>query len=182
MDNLTDPAADPILDLIPPGYRGIAIVMFVGIPYLTRAYHALSNNGGLKGVWNAIMFGTNGPKILIASLALLTLTSCSALTTFVASPAGQATTAVAVQMGKKLAEDGEIVILRKSIDSLIAERTRQQLKPAPSGIAEQIMLAAKVDGISAAIAGLQHQYRGLTGHDHPIGYVDKQDVCVLLVR
>lgn len=173
-----NPSADPIIDLIPEGYRGIAIVMFVGIPYLTRAYHALSNNGGLKGVWNAIMFGTNSSKTLIALFAILTLSSCSAITAFVASPSGQTTTAVAVQMGKKLAEDGEVVILRKSIDSLIAERTRQQLKPAPSGIAEQIMLAAKVDGICAAIAGLQQQYRGITGHDYPITYAEKQPVSV----
>ena len=178
MDNLTDPVADPILDLIPQGYKGIALAFLVLTPILGRAYQALKNNGGLKGIWNAIVFGTNTPHVLIASLALLTLSSCSALTAFVASPAGQTATAVAVQMGKKLAEDGEIVILRKSIDNLIAARAAQHLKPTPSGIADQIVLTAKIDGISAAIAGLQQQYRGLTGHDYPITYAEKQPVSV----
>jgi hypothetical protein len=76
MDPTTNPAADPILDLIPPGYRGLALACIILTPILGRAWQALKLNGGLKGVWNALIFGTNTPKILIACLALLSLTSC----------------------------------------------------------------------------------------------------------
>ena len=34
----------------------------VSLPYITRAYHALKNGGGIKGVWSAIWNGTNTPK------------------------------------------------------------------------------------------------------------------------
>lgn len=52
---------DPILDLIPEGYKGAVLTFFLLTPMLGRAYKALSNNGGLKGIWNAIVFGTNSP-------------------------------------------------------------------------------------------------------------------------
>lgn len=38
----------------------IAIGLFL-IPLLGRAYHAVKSGGGLKGIWQAIMFGTNQP-------------------------------------------------------------------------------------------------------------------------
>jgi hypothetical protein len=36
--------------------------LIMGIPFLTRAYYSLKNGGGLVGVWNSIMYGTNAPK------------------------------------------------------------------------------------------------------------------------
>ena len=36
--------------------------IILAIPMVTRAYHALSKGGGLVGIWNSIMFGTNTPK------------------------------------------------------------------------------------------------------------------------
>lgn len=173
-----DATYDPIIDVIPQGYRGIAIVLFVGIPYLTRAYHALVNNGGFKGVWNAIMFGTNGPKILIASLALLTLTSCASLTALIASPAGKVATAAAVQISKDLAQKGEVIVLKKAIDELTATIARYELQTPPASIADQIILAAKIDGLKAAKAGAQQQLKGITGLDYPIAYGPKQPVVV----
>lgn len=74
-----DTTTDPILDLIPAGYKGIALAALVLIPILGRAYKALQNNGGLKGVWNAILFGTNTPKVLVAGLCLLGVTACGTL-------------------------------------------------------------------------------------------------------
>jgi len=77
MDLTTNPAADPILDIIPQGYRGFALACIVLTPILGRCWHALTTNGGLKGVWNALIFGTNTPKLILASLCLLSLASCS---------------------------------------------------------------------------------------------------------
>lgn len=36
--------------------------ILLSIPMWTRAYYALKQGGGLVGVWNSIMFGTNQPK------------------------------------------------------------------------------------------------------------------------
>jgi len=52
----------PIIKYLPAKYQGIAIVLILAAPYVCRGYHALANGGGLKGIWNAIMFGTNTPK------------------------------------------------------------------------------------------------------------------------
>ena len=68
---------DPILNLIPAGYKGLVLAGLVLIPILGRAFKALSLNGGLKGVLSAIIFGTNTPKVLIASLCLLSLPACT---------------------------------------------------------------------------------------------------------
>jgi hypothetical protein len=52
----------PGLNLLPEKIRGpIAFVLLIS-PYITRAYHAIVNGGGLRGVINAIWFGTNVPK------------------------------------------------------------------------------------------------------------------------
>lgn len=56
----------PIIDMLPARARGWALfgvaVTAWGAPYVTRAYHALRNGGGIRGVWNGIWFGTNQPK------------------------------------------------------------------------------------------------------------------------
>lgn len=73
---MTPTEADPILDLIPAGYKGIALAILILTPILGRAYHALKTNGGLKGIWNSIIFGTNTPKLLIGLLCVCSITSC----------------------------------------------------------------------------------------------------------
>lgn len=52
----------PILNLIPEKYRVLILVVISASPYATRAYHALSSGGGIKGVFSAIWLGTNTPK------------------------------------------------------------------------------------------------------------------------
>ena len=52
----------PGINLLPEKYRGTATLIILAAPYVTRAYHALANGGGLRGIWNAIWFGTNQPK------------------------------------------------------------------------------------------------------------------------
>jgi len=52
----------PILNYLPEKWRGWAMLLILASPYLTRAYHALSNGGGVRGVFAAIWLGTNMPK------------------------------------------------------------------------------------------------------------------------
>ena len=60
---MNSPGIDfPVLDSIPEPWRGRAFLLLILLPYATRAYHALSAGGGLKGMWDSVWFGTNTPK------------------------------------------------------------------------------------------------------------------------
>lgn len=52
----------PFLDQLPVKFQGPVLLAIFLLPYATRAYHAVSQGGGLRGIWNAIWFGTNTPK------------------------------------------------------------------------------------------------------------------------
>lgn len=52
----------PIVNLIPEKYRGGVVLAVALAPFIGRAYHAVTSGGGLKGIWNALIFGTNTPK------------------------------------------------------------------------------------------------------------------------
>lgn len=79
----------PIINQLPEKYRGWAMIVLLALPYVTRAYHALAQGGGIRGIWNAIWFGTNTPKpggtpppvvlLLAAVLALGAVTGCRSL-------------------------------------------------------------------------------------------------------
>jgi hypothetical protein len=51
----------PGLDLLPQSWQGPILIIAVLAPYLTRAYHALAQGGGIRGVMAAIWLGTNTP-------------------------------------------------------------------------------------------------------------------------
>lgn len=52
----------PGLNLLPQKLQGIVLAALVAFPLLGRAIHALQAGGGLRGIWNAVVFGTNTPK------------------------------------------------------------------------------------------------------------------------
>jgi len=52
----------PGLDLLPHSWQGPMLIAVVIGPYLGRAWHAYTLGGGAKGIWSAIVFGTNTPK------------------------------------------------------------------------------------------------------------------------
>lgn len=64
--------------VVPPQYSGYLALATLTIMILGRVWTALLNNGGLRGIWNAVISGTNTPvKLLIACLCLLSLPSCT---------------------------------------------------------------------------------------------------------
>lgn len=48
--------------IVPPKYQWLVTLLVVLVPLAGRGWHALRNDGGLVGIWNAILFGTNTPK------------------------------------------------------------------------------------------------------------------------
>ena len=54
--------SDSLLPFIPEQYRHKVMLALMLSPYATRAYHALRNGGGIRGVACSIWFGTNVPK------------------------------------------------------------------------------------------------------------------------
>ena len=53
---------DDVIHVIPEKWRGTVLVFIAISPYLGRAYHSVINGGGVRGMFNAIWFGTNTPK------------------------------------------------------------------------------------------------------------------------
>jgi hypothetical protein len=107
--------------------------------------------------------------ITLLSLLILTLscTSCGTLTSFLGTPAGQATSAVAQALAKNLAKQGEASVLRVAINSLATQIALHEAKPVPTGFAEQMLLAAKIDGMKAAREASRQRYKELTGQEYP---------------
>jgi len=55
---------EDLLNLIPEKQRGTVLFALAVSPYVTRAFHAIRNGGGLRGIINSIWFGTNtDPKL-----------------------------------------------------------------------------------------------------------------------
>jgi hypothetical protein len=52
----------PGLNLIPEKYRGTVLLLLALSPYVTRAYYAIINGGGLRGIISSIWLGTNTPQ------------------------------------------------------------------------------------------------------------------------
>jgi hypothetical protein len=75
-----DPALQAAVDAaVPAQYAGYTSLSLITLMMLGRWLKALQNGTGMRGWLSAIWLGTNTPKILIASLCLLTLPSCSYL-------------------------------------------------------------------------------------------------------
>lgn len=52
----------PGLNLLPHSWQGPIVIVTVLLPIAGRAWHAFTGGGGAKGIWNAVIFGTNTPK------------------------------------------------------------------------------------------------------------------------
>lgn len=105
--------------------------------------------------------------LLLAFLCMLSLTSCSGLLAFAASPQGQLVESAAVAIVKDQTKKGESAVLRASIDSLLAQIKTYEAKPLPDSVSQQILTTAKIDGLKVALTACQQQYKGLTGQDYP---------------
>lgn len=57
-----DDTLTKILNIIPPKWHATVLLLLALSPYLGRAYHAVTNGGGIRGIWSSIWFGTNTPK------------------------------------------------------------------------------------------------------------------------
>lgn len=78
MDNI----ADSISSVLPAKYQGLLALAMVGVPLLGRCYHALRDGGGLVGIWNSIVFGTNTSKQVKADIEALKTAAITGNTEF----------------------------------------------------------------------------------------------------
>jgi len=73
-----DPAIQQVVtEALPAKFASYGSAFILGIMIFGRFLTALANGRGLKGWLSAIINGTNGPKVLIATLCLLSLPACS---------------------------------------------------------------------------------------------------------
>lgn len=57
-----DEILSQIINKVPAHWHTTAVVAALLIPHIGRAVHALRSGGGLVGVWNSVIYGTNVPK------------------------------------------------------------------------------------------------------------------------
>lgn len=57
-----DDQIQALVNLLPKGWHTTIIVFIMALPFIGRAWHAITTSGGLKGIWTALLFGTNVPK------------------------------------------------------------------------------------------------------------------------
>lgn len=75
---IVDPAIQQVVtDALPAKFASYGTAIILGIMIIGRGLTALANGRGIKGWLSAIINGTNGPRILIATLCLLTLPACT---------------------------------------------------------------------------------------------------------
>jgi hypothetical protein len=73
-----DPAIQQVVtEALPAKYASYGSAFILGIMIFGRFLTALANGRGIKGWLSAIINGTNGPKVLIATFCLLSLPACS---------------------------------------------------------------------------------------------------------
>jgi hypothetical protein len=73
-----DPAIQQVVnDALPAKWSSYGTAIILGIMILGRFFTAMANGRGIKGWISAIINGTNGPRLLIASLCLFTLPACT---------------------------------------------------------------------------------------------------------
>ena len=158
-----DPNAAAI-SVLPASWQGWATMALVLVPLLGRAWHAWTDNGGARGIWNAVIFGTNVPKVLVACLAVLSLSSCTATTAFLASPFGQAVEASAISLGKQLAKEVELQGVATVIDKATAKIADIKAEPLPSTTLALIERGGELSMLNAVIAAAQTRYKERAGH------------------
>lgn len=163
-----NPTASPsdiasLTSLLPGHYAAYAALVIAVAPLLTRAYYALVNNGGISGVFHAIFYGTNTPKILVAGFFALSLTNCASVMAWAASPLGQATVATAANLGKQLAKAAEQQVVAQIITKATASLAALQAQGVNADTAKEIVRQSEMAGLSAVIEAAQQQYVGMTG-------------------
>ena len=52
---------EEITNIVPQKYHTLVLLITFSIPYITRAFRSMVKGGGVRGVWNSIMFGTSTP-------------------------------------------------------------------------------------------------------------------------
>ena len=75
---IIDPAIQQVVhDALPAKFASYGTAAMLAIMILGRFFTAMANGRGIKGWLSAIINGTNGPRMLIAALCLLTLPACT---------------------------------------------------------------------------------------------------------
>ncbi len=75
---IVDPAIQQVVhDALPAKFASYGTAAMLAIMILGRFFTAMANGRGIKGWLSAIINGTNGPRLLIAALCLLTLPACT---------------------------------------------------------------------------------------------------------
>ena len=157
---------DAVTQVLPESWQAYATFALVLLPLLGRAWHALIHNGGLRGVWNAVMFGTNTPqaKVLLLCASVLALSSCATASALLSSPFGRATLAGTDALAQKVIQVTE----QTALEQLILQAGSRVAALLAAGVhadaAQETLRQSELAGFAGVVRAAQAKYTRLTGH------------------
>ena len=160
--NPSVPDISSITSVLPAKYAAYAALIVAVTPLMTRAYYALVNNGGLSGIFRAIFYGTNTPKIIVAGACIL-LSSCATTAAFLSSPFGQATIQTADQLAKQVLVTTETLGLQQIIIQASAKLAGLKAQGPDQDVAKEALRIGQIAGYAGVIEAAQVKYAQLTG-------------------
>jgi hypothetical protein len=153
-------------DVIAAGVASIALgLLESGLSWIARKYAAPE----LGEVNKAIEQAKKIVPALVACVCVLSLSSCSAVLTWAASPLGQASIATAKVLGKELANAAQVQVLGDIITKASASAAALKAKGPESEIAREILRQSEIAGLNAVVEAAQNQYVGMTGRRFTLG-------------
>lgn len=187
---IADPAIQQAVSaVLPPSLAAYATTITLIIMLALRIRKARSNGLSWPASVLAAFDGTNVPahvadaaaavapppanvipkaSLLLASLCMLSLTSCAGLTAFIASPLGQTTLVTAEALGKQLANAAEETVIAQIITKATGQMALLQAQGVNADTAKEIVRQSELAGLQAVITAAQNQYIGMTGGKYVI--------------
>lgn len=160
-----------ISNALPPAYVIYAPFITLALMLLGRSLKSWLDGHGL-GQWLSGLFcGTNSPTklpLIVGGICLLSLSSCTGVTAFLASPIGQAAVASAASLGKQLAKAVAETEVAQVITTATASLAALQAQGVNNDTAKEIARQGEMAALQTVISAAQAQYVGMTGDPYVI--------------
>ena len=160
-----DTAVAAAAKVLPPTYAAYLALILQFIPLFGRGWNSWKNNGGARGIWNAVVNGISTPpvKLLIGAFALLTISSCATASAILASPFGRAFVATADQLAKQVLVANEVTGLGLIISKATAARDKLVAQGVNDDAAKETLRQFEIVNLEGVITLAEFKYKEVAG-------------------
>ncbi|MBN8422867.1 MAG: hypothetical protein J0L73_28420 [Verrucomicrobia bacterium] len=163
-----DTAVAAAAKVLPPAYAAYLALALQFIPLFGRGWTAWKNNGGARGIWNAVVNGISTPpvKLLVGAFALLGLSSCATTSAVLASSFGRAVIATADQLAKQVLVANEVAGLGLIISKATAARDKLVEQGVNADAAKETLRQFEIVNLEGVITLAEFKYKEVAGKDY----------------